>query len=151
MPGATGPTGAAGATGVTGPPGPIYFLGKANRGSSSAGGDSFYFPTAGNNLNQPTLANAAMRVGTACTLSDFLMTSDVTGYVSRTFTVLVGSTPNTSSMSASGLSISFDGTVTSGNSSATAIVSPGQFITIRDSASGANSVNVNFYWSLKCQ
>lgn len=149
MQGPAGATGATGATGAAGAAGPTYFLGKANRGSSSAGGDSYYFPTSGSNLNQPTVANSAMKVANGCTLSEFQVTSDVTGYVSRTFTVLVGGTPN--SMSATGISIVLNGSATSGSSGATASVSAGQFITIKDAASGANAVTVNFYWSLKCQ
>lgn len=142
--GATGPAGSTGSTGAAGPTGPTHFLGKANRGPSV---DTSYFPASANSINTDR-STALMRVPNACTLSEIRVDSDVTGYASRTFTVLIG-TP--SLMNVSTLAITLDGSVTSGTSSNTVAVTAGSFITIRDIPASTGSVAANFYWSLKCQ
>lgn len=90
-----------------------------------------------------------MRVHSACTLGGFSVTADVTGSVTRTMTIIKGTSPTT--MADTAISVPMGGSASSAASGLTVALAAGDLIAIRDTASGANSVTVNFYWSMRCQ
>jgi len=147
--GVQGVPGAQGATGPTGVGGANYFLGKFTRNTGGTPGTTHVFPIGINAIANAISAPVAMRLPASCTLSEFKVSSDVTGYGARTFTVLLGNNP--AALSATSLAVSMNGSVSFGSSANSAAASADQYIVIQDNVTANNNVTTQFYWSLRCQ
>ncbi|MCC7483330.1 MAG: spore surface glycoprotein BclB, partial [Hyphomicrobiales bacterium] len=156
--GATGPQGPQGIQGVPGVQGPIgptgagganYFLGKITRNTGGTPGTGYLYPIGAQTIANVNIAPVALRLPAACTLSEFKVSSDVTGYGDRSFTVMLGSVPG--SLSATSLVVGMNGAVTIASSGSTASAGADQYIAIRDTVNANNNVLTQFYWSLRCQ
>lgn len=163
--GAQGPTGPNGPTGIgaAGPAGPTgpspegavgrvggFFSGRVTRLPSGGVSTLYYYPNGlASTATGSSQAANAMRIPYDCTLSGFSATADTTGYATRTFRIVAGSSP--SSLTGTALLFTMFSPLLTSSSSATASLTAGSYIAVRDETINANIPTVNFYWSFRCQ
>lgn len=128
--------------------GGLFFVFKANRGTSSTATIRYYYPVGLANTN--TLPqDAAYHMPTSCTLGSFSVFADTNTFVARTFTVFKGSSPFT--MAATTISCVPSTATQTCSSANTVALTTGEFFTVQDDAALSSSQpTVNFHFRLSC-